>query len=128
MWLVIIPRLRNAYFLYPARIKNNNCRYACPYPCTLTGDTDQKWLQDLDDILQVFLQSCSKSPLRTLVLNLPHPQNSSSRPLLSNESVGGLKTVMLALALWQRALRVNDITQPTIEREVQREKVKPLQR
>lgn len=60
-------------------------------------------------------------------MNLPHLQNSFSQPLLSSETVGALKTVMLALAFWQRALRVDDITENIPhEGEWGRERVEPL--
>lgn len=91
--------------------KPNDCRHAQPHPCTCAGDSDQRWLQVLEDILQDIPGCFTDSSLQDfLLLNLPHGQQLLSQPTLnSEESVGALNTAMLALSLWQRALGTDDI-------------------
>lgn len=92
-----------------------------------TGESDQQWLQDLENILQRILQLPLEPHSRILLAGQTSRREQPYQPLLSSERVGALKTVMVSLALWQRVLQ-GDIP-PTISREgeLPLEMVKPLE-
>lgn len=97
--------------------------------CASAGDGNQQWLHDLDDILQLIPSSCSNPPLRDLRLNAPHQHKALWQPLLGSDNVGAFKTTMLALALWQRALRSDGVTERVLrECEMRCEEVSTLER